>query len=188
MASIEAKTRDYMNSPEGQRRAQEKLEEYIAKGKDRTKAGSYVMHKDRMRRIADEFVKVVQSMTTASALSSTGFSNPASVVDLFHSMQISNPEKLDDNTYKVTVTFTGNLYRPSLDSAKYGGIDNIVALFNNGYAAPGAEYVIGTWHGETISGNPFRDSGRFMQAAQKQIENKYASRDVIVELNPVYER
>jgi len=188
-ASINAKVRDYMNSPEGRRRAQEKLDEYINSGKDRTKAGSYVMNKHRMRRIADEFVNAVRTYGTASAISTgTGFSDPSSVIELFQTMQISNVEKLDSQTYKVTINFTGDLSRPSLDATKYGGIDNIIALFNNGYAAPGAEYVIGSWHGGTISGNPFRDSGRFMQAAQRQIESKYASRDVIVELNPVYEQ
>lgn len=188
-ASIEAKARAYMDSEKGQARAKAKLDEYITIGRDRTKAGSYVMNHTRMRRIADEFIRAVQKLTSTQALSSgSDFSDPSSVVELFQSMSISNPEKLDENTYKVTVNFTGDLSRRSLEPDRYGGVDNIVALFNNGYVAPRAEYVIGIWHGETISGLPFRDSGRFMQAAQQQIESKYASRDVIVELNPIYEQ
>ena len=187
-ASIEAKAKAYMDGAKGQERARTKLQEYMVTGKDRTKAGSYVMNHTRMRRIADEFVRAVQRLASAQALSSgSSFSDPSSVVELFQSMSISNPEKLDENTYKVTVNFTGDLSRRSLEPDRYGGIDNIVALFNNGYVAPGAEYVIGTWHGETTSGLPIRDGGRFMQAAQQHIESKYASRDVIVELNPVYE-
>ena len=69
----------------------------------------------------------------------------------------------------ATIPFEfGNKHRDSLYPAGYSGVDNIVALFNNGYQASNTVY--GSWHGKKIKSLQARDGLHFVQAAQRSFE------------------
>jgi hypothetical protein len=74
------------------------------------------------------------------------------------------------------------LRRDSLQSEKYDGIDNIVAMFNNGYRADG--YVYGPWRGHSptegitedyawVWSKKEREALHFMQDAIEEFNSKY---------------
>ena len=52
-------------------------------------------------------------------------------------------------------------FRPSLVPEKYGGVDDMAALFNNGYNAGGIVY--GMWHGKYVASLPERECALFVQ-------------------------
>lgn len=78
------------------------------------------------------------------------------------------------------------MYRPSLNPAKYGGVDNIVALFNNGYKA--SDYVYGNWHGNRVRSTISRPGLNFMQEAVSDFNGGYgAANDIVAKLSGEYE-
>ena len=86
----------------------------------------------------------------------------------------------DGNVFIIDINFEGNLYRSSLAPDKYGGVDNIVALLNNGYDA--GKYVYGIWKGheglyteETIRSLPHRAGAHFIQEAVEEFNSTYGA-------------
>lgn len=86
----------------------------------------------------------------------------------------------DGNAFTIDINFEGNLYRSSLAPDKYGGVDNIVALLNNGYDA--GKYVYGIWKGheglyteETIRSLPNRAGAHFIQEAVEEFNSTYGA-------------
>lgn len=73
----------------------------------------------------------------------------------------------------IPFTFEGNLHRDSLAPSKYGGVDNIVALLNNGYSAN--RTVFGSWHGKNIASRKERAGAGFVQSAVRIFMSQYAT-------------
>lgn len=83
----------------------------------------------------DELASIVTSHIAASGLSGIVATSGGAT-------------KVGKDTYRVVVTIGGDTYRPSLQPEKYGGIDNIAVLLNDGAAPAGR--VRGVWHGQEI--------------------------------------
>lgn len=87
----------------------------------------------------------------------------------------STPEELPDGSFRVRMWFEDNSFHPSLYKAKYGGVDNIANLLDEGYHA--RDYVYGVWKGHEELGRipsmPDREGANFVQKAMDELKNKY---------------
>lgn len=97
-------------------------------------------------------------------------------VSSISNIKVSNPVKVKNNLYRVGVSFSGDLHRPSLAPSLYpNGIENIVALLNNGYNA--SDYVYGNWNGsKRIRSLIKREGAHFAQNSVRIFESEYGAK------------
>ena len=135
--SLSSKLSAWIKSPQGQSRLQNKLEEYNRNGVKKTAAGDSVIPETRIYEAAAKFIQVLQ-MTAKS------YDLPDSVMKHIEGMSSSGTIIQTEEGFEIPLYFEGDLHRDSLDNdLGYEGINNIVALFNNGYHAQ--NYVYGWW-------------------------------------------
>lgn len=173
-ASIMAKVEEFAKSERGKKMIDEKLAEYMKKGKKKTNAGSVIISEAVMEQCAKDLIKLLTSKARSHAsMSGNGDGIPPSVLAHFSSLTYSKPIRVNDNTFKIIIQFTDDLSRPSLDPGMYGGINNIVALFNNGYRA--RESIYGWWdsHSKYTWSRTNREGLRFMQDAMAEFNSSY---------------
>lgn len=184
VASITAKLKKWETSKNGAKALSDKVSEYVISNKSTTSAGYKVITMRDMENMSKLLIRTMKA--NASLL-------PDSVAAHFSSLVSTAPKKMKDGRYQIEISFADDLSRPSLEPGKYGGVDNIVAIFNNGYPrnsgrVKAIENVSGFWHGEYIHAKGSRPALNFMQASVDEFNAKYgALYDVIVTLNPVYE-
>lgn len=185
MSSIVSKVSKYATSKDGKKRINDVSKKYREEGKTKTEGGSEILTKARMAELATELISILK--TTAAS-----YDLDASVMKHFDSLDYIFQD-LGDDKFECYIYFNDNLSRPSLenDYKQWGGINNIVALFNNGYVASAPKY--GWWNGHTpsgesvcrsgvgsanayIQGTQARPSLRFMQSAIEDFYSKYAKR------------
>lgn len=184
MSSIMSKVRNFTNSKEGKEKIDRILKEYRKNGISKTEAGSEVLTYTRMSELAQELISTLK-MTAAS------HNLPRSVMNHFNSLDYMMQD-LGDNKFECYIYFNDDLSRESLDSGEYqgDGINNIVALFNNGYVA--SDHVYGWWDGHKPTGESImhsmtgdesyafvrskigRPSLRFMQRSIQDFYSKYS--------------
>lgn len=183
MSSIMKKVRRYATSKDGKKRIRDVLEKYHKEGRDRTEGGSEVLTKARMAELATELISILK--TTAAS-----YDLAASVMRHFDTLDYIFQD-LGDGKFECFIYFNDDLSRDSLetDYNQGEGINNIIALFNNGYVASAPKY--GWWNGHTptgesgyrsglnstsayIMGTQARPSLRFMQTAIEDFYSKYA--------------
>lgn len=152
--SIMQKVNAYGRSVNGKLRMKECIEKYAADGVNKTAAGDKVITETEMHKAAARLISVLQSTARSYDL-------PASVMQHFDSLHGSDVYKMPDGSSVIYIYFGGDLHRDSLYSEGYDGIDNIVALLNNGYHAK--NYVYGWWEGHSPSGDNSYRSGGFDQ-------------------------
>lgn len=141
--SIASKFDAWAKSEVGKARMREKVEEYQRSGVARTKAGSAVISE---RRIGVAVMRLRQCLEAAIQDAML----PDSVAEHVRAMYDAKPIRVGDS-WEVCIYFGGDLHRDSLDNdLPYEGVDNIVALFNNGYDAK--DYVYGWWDGHEPEG------------------------------------
>lgn len=153
--------------------------------------GEYAIGRKAAVRLADHLIQIIRSKL------------PESIADVGNTLYHTNPRKTPEGGYTITIRFDRSaLHRDSLenDYMDYGGIDNIVALFNNGYHA--RDYVYGWWNGHSPTGEALarsnmltedyawvrsvrdRDGLHFMQAAQDEFnaiyKDKYGGVQVVL--------
>ena len=138
--SLKDKLDTWIKSPQGQARMQAKMEQYVRDGVTKTAAGSDVVPETRIYRAAAKFIQVLRDTAQTYDL-------PESVMKHISEMESGNIIVTSDG-FEIPLYFDGDLHRDSLENdAGYDGIDNIVALFNNGYHA--SNYVYGWWNGHS---------------------------------------
>jgi len=183
MESIKKKVNDYAKSADGKKRIEDKVEEIRLSSDGRTASGDYITTIMDMRS-ATRLMKseLIHSAQTAGL--------PDSVMDHVDvdPMGMSEPVKVRNGHYYTSLTFADGerykLYRPSLEIVKNGsptgkrtgdGIDNIVALFNNGYNAD--KQVLGLWAGHEdlgiVGSRVSRKGLLFMQDAVRNFNRKF---------------
>ena len=146
---IMKKVQDFAKSEEGQRRMNAVLKDYRAAGIEQTGAGGRIISAKDMADAAQAMIRILTDHAARSGL-------PTSVMEHFRLLGSTPPRKLRGDArsggedYVVYIRFGGDLHRESLLPEEYDGIDNIVALFNNGYSAN--NYVYGWWDGHAPSG------------------------------------
>ena len=186
-ASIEKKIMDYAKSDKGQKRMTSTLKKYVNTNVDKTDAGSTVINKKRMRAAAKALVNYVKTAAQSSGVAD-------SVLADISTLKASEPKYVGGTTWEVELSFGGDLSRPSLEPETYGGVTNIIALFNNGYPKDAGRsaaiaHVSGYWHGEFVNARPSREALHFMQQAVIEFNTKYAqTHNTYVTLDAIYEQ
>lgn len=151
LSSIMQKVEAYGRSANGKLRMKERIEKYAAEGINKTAAGNKVITETDMWTAAAKLISVLKNTAQSHDL-------PASVMQHFDSLHCSEIKKMPDGSSVIYIYFGGDLHRDSLYSEGYDGIDNIVALLNNGYHAK--NYVYGWWEGHSPTGdNSYRSGG-----------------------------
>lgn len=186
-AAIEAKVLNYANSDKGKAKMRKKMQSYINKNAKETDAGSPVINKAEMSVAAEALIKFVKQMASSSDVA-------GSVLADISTLTAGRPVALSDGSYQIELSFKSDLSRPSLMPEKYGGVTNIIALFNNGYPkdagrSSAISYVDGMWHGKFTRALPYREPLGFMQSAVEMFNWLYGEDyNVTVTLNGIYEQ
>lgn len=137
----------YSRSVEGKLRMKERINKYVSDGQSRTAGGGKVMTEDDMYRAAYKMMDVLKQTAKESDL-------PPSVMQHILTMDCSKPYKMPDGHMEIWIYFGGDMHRESLEDGDGGhtgeGVNNIVALFNNG--AHASDYVYGWWNNHSPTG------------------------------------
>lgn len=182
-ADIMSKLNAYANSSEGQKKMSDKIRSY-RNGSDphvsatgKTYGGGIIMSDKQMIAAAKKLIATIRSVAASSGL-------PASVMEHIESLNYTLPYEFTDGSKGIQIYISDNPKRESLYPAKYGGVDNIVAIFNNGYSAKDSVY--GVWHGKPAKSLDSRQGSFFMQKAVDQFMSSYSDYDVSVDLSSDY--
>lgn len=148
------KVRDFSRTQDGQRMMDDRIAEYRRTGVRRTGAGDVILTDDTMHEIAYELIRNLQQMAEVLEMSRV---LPHSVAAHFQWLSAEVIRSNKDGSCTIGIFFDDDLHRDSLIG--YGhdgsmgtrtgdGVDNIIALFNEGYNAAGA--VHGFWESAGI--------------------------------------
>ena len=133
--------------------------------------------------VAEEFVSILKDEINAMAdVSVPDGGLGSSAIRALSNISISEPVLLSNGDYSIDISFDGDMYRPSLDPSKYGGINDISALLNNGYEAKISVY--GKWHGEDRWSLRKRSGAHFIGNTVSRFKanrDKYNIKDIIVD-------
>lgn len=186
MDSILDKVYAWERSDKGQKKIQGTVNKYVRNNVSRTKAGSRVV---TQRDMLDAARKLVQTIKDTAH----GCDLPASVLAHFDSLSIGKLQRQADDSYTIEINFTDDLTRESLQPEKYGGVRNIIAIFNNGYPADRSRseaisHVAGYWHGKETVALEFRPGLYFLQDAVNDFNMNYGMPlGMYAELGAVYD-
>lgn len=186
MDSILDKVYAWERSDKGQKKIQGTVNKYVRNNVSRTKAGSRVV---TQRDMLDAARKLVQTIKDTAH----GCDLPTSVLAHFDSLSIGKLQRQADDSYTIEINFTDDLTRESLQPEKYGGVRNIIAIFNNGYPADRSRseaisYVAGYWHGKETVALEFRPGLYFLQDAVNDFNMNYGMPlGMYAELGAVYD-
>ena len=156
VASINAKVAAWGKTSAGQAKINAVINNYIQKGTSSvmiTGTGNLIT-KAQMAEAAEKMKSILTQC--ASGL-------PASVQAHVANASIGPITQNGPSSYAVELSFDGDMFRPSLQPSRYGGVSNIVALFNNGYFA--GNQVVGEWHGQTVGSKTERAGTHFVTQA-----------------------
>ncbi len=182
MQSIFSKCKEWSESKKGKEQMRRTINQMQKSGQRITAAGSEVLTKTKMSELADELISILRN-TAAS------YDLPSSVLDHFDSLTYV-VQDLGNSEYEFDIYFADDLSRESLytDYDQGSGINNIIALFNNGYVASAPKY--GWWENHKPTGESIirsavggrdayirslqgRPSLNFMQRAIQDFVSKY---------------
>ena len=186
MDSILDKIYAWERSDKGQKKIQSTVNKYVRNNIDRTKAGSRVVTQRAMREAAQKLVQTVKDTAHSCDL-------PASVLAHFDSLSVGKLQRQADGSYIIEINFTDDLTRESLQPEKYGGVRNIIAIFNNGYPSDmsrseAISHVAGYWHGKETVALEFRPGLYFLQTAVNDFNLNYGMPlGMYAELGAVYD-
>lgn len=184
--SILDKVRAWECSDKGQKKIQSTVNKYIRNNVSRTKAGCRVITKRDMNEAAQKLVKTIKDAAFSCDL-------PASVLDHFNSLDIGKLQCQADGSYVIEINFTDDLTRESLQPQTYGGVRNIIAIFNNGYPADRSRstaisHITGWWHGKETVALEYRPGLYFLQDAVNDFNLNYGiPLGMYAELGAVYD-
>lgn len=99
-------------------------------------SGKAIPTKAEMRTIANDFVKI---------LTNEAGEVPGSIAAILQSTMMIGPIEQSDNIFVYEIVIPRDLHRESLWPEQYDGVDNIIALFDEGYTA--SNYVYGQKYG-----------------------------------------
>lgn len=148
-AAIMQRLNAWSETTAGAKRIQQVIDDYKKRNVHETAAGSRIISDQDMYVAAGKLINVLRSTARDYGLA-------PSVIALFDTLDHSSIIEMPDGSATIYVYFTGDKHRDSLYPEGYeGGIDNIVALLNNGYHA--GNYVYGWWDGHSDSAGGYTD-------------------------------
>lgn len=158
-------------SNRGQKKIEDTVNRYIRQNINKTDAGSRVITQREMLQAATKLVQAIKRAAQGCAL-------PPSVIAHFDSLKVSRVQRQPDNSYLIEINFTDDLSRESLQPERYGGVRNIIAIFNNGYPSDPSRseaisYVSGYWHGKETQALEYRPGLYFLQSAVNDFNLNY---------------
>lgn len=165
--SILEKAKAHMNTPKRQK-------EILKKTNDAALNGSSDGSIRSIYEAASKFIYVLRKEIESSGLS-------AEAMDAISQINYTSAVQIGDGKYMIGVYFAGDLSRPSLNTEKYDGIDNIVLLFNNGVDHK-MRPVYGKWHGRETWSRTVIPGTYFMQSAVRDFMSNYASEYNVVDI------
>lgn len=171
MDSILDKLYTWERSDKGQKKIQSTVNKYVRNNVRKTKAGSRVLTENDMIEAAKKLVQTIRD-------TAHGCNLPLSVDAHFDSLRVGKLQRKPDGSYIIEINFFDDLTRESLQPEKYGGVRNIIAIFNNGYPSDmgrseAISYVSGLWHGKETTALEFRPGLYFMQDAVNDFNLNY---------------
>lgn len=152
--SIRAKLRAALSTPAGKKKIME--------------AGVNTKGLKTPEAAAEKFLEILQKTIRSSGLSS-------GVMDAVSDWKTSGVTYLGDGHYMTGVTFAGEEFRFSLDVQRYGGIENIVALYDQGVNHT-MRPVRGEWHGKETWSRTVIPGAHFIDSAITEFMTSYASK------------
>ncbi len=120
---------------------------------------------------AEKFIGVLQAAIQDSGLSANA---AGAISDLDHTSAAGYKDINGTFKYTVRVYFTGDLSRPSLDEARYGGIDDLAELFDTGVDHQ-MRAVHGVWHGHETWSRTVIPGAHFIDAAISDFMGNYST-------------
>lgn len=177
---FQAKLEAWSKTPAGKKRIKDGINDIRASG-GKLANGEEILTERQMEALAAEIMIMVESRLPYS-ISNVG-------------MHSHPPQKTSDGDCYIDIYFNEeSLPRPSLLNSRYphDGVENIVALFNNGMDAK--KFAYGLWEGHKPSSYHMRHNGKstdddawlrslphrdpllFMQAAVDEFNAKYAKK------------
>lgn len=183
MSSIMRKVSAHSRTDKGKAEMRERIQKYRADGVGKTGGGGKVVTEADMWTAATKMIDVLRSTAQSYGL-------PASVMRHFDSLACSRIYEMPDGSSIIYIYFEDDLHRDSLYPEGYDGVQNIIALLNNGYHAK--DYVYGRWAGHSPAGGSKLDGGsadasayirsrkdreglRFIQQAVKDFNGNYGA-------------
>lgn len=149
--SIMDKVSAYAKSSTGKEKMNRCIHQYVGSGVKQTAAGDRVPTEDMMWEAVSKFLYVMR-VTAAE------YDLPESVMAHINGLESVGQIRQTPDGYEIALFFEGDLHRDSLENdLGYEGVENIVALFNNGYHAK--NYVYGWWNGHRATGDGVLRSG-----------------------------
>ena len=183
-SALMGKVEAYAKTSVGKKKMSDKIASYRTGGDPhvsstgKTYGGGNIMTVDQMVDAAKDFIAILKRSAASENL-------PHSVMEHIESFRFTTPYIMPDGSASMEIYMSDAPGRASLYPEKYVGVDNIVAIFNNGYTAD--DKVYGNWHGKYISSLDKRQGSFFMQKAVGEFMAKYGSEyDVTVNLDPLY--
>jgi len=147
--ALRQKIEAFAKTDKGKKLINQKIEFYAGGGNGgKTVSGTRIRTEGDMNRAAIIMIEIMKRNAREAGL-------PASVMEHFNDLHFTAPVKLPGGDIWIGINFEGDLHRDSLENDEglgYDGIDNIVALFNNGYHAK--NYAYGWWNGHHPSNVP----------------------------------
>lgn len=171
MDSILAKAKAHMGSSAGQSKVNTVVSKVML-GNIRLQSGGTAHTPEEA---ASKFIEVLRS-----SINSAGLSEGA--IGAVSNIEHGSAHSIGNNTYIIGVYFVGDMTRPSLDEAKYGGINDIVALFNNGVDHT-MRPVHGLWHGRETWSRTVIPGTHFIEQAVADFMGNYASEYNVINIS-----
>lgn len=167
MGSIMSKVSSYTKSAEGKGRMKEYIGQCRSQGRYKTLGGSTIITEDEMISASGKMIQLIQEAGRAAEL-------PESVMNHLYCLEVSPVTYRKDGSAVMYIYFSGDLYRESLEDGDNGytgdGINNIVALFNNG--AHASNFVYGWWNGHNPTGVSLDRAGGDLKSGYAWVRSK----------------
>lgn len=184
--AVRKKVKVWEYSNEGQHTLQKKVNNYILHNVERTQAGAKVLTRRQMIEYADKLVNSIRATANSYGL-------PESVAAHFDSLKRGRCELQPDGSFAIEINFTDDLSRASLEPERYGGVRNIIAIFNSGYPrdrsrSEAISHVSGWWHGTYTTALGSRPGLYFLQDAVNDFNTTYGiPNGMYAELDAIYD-
>lgn len=163
MSSTLAKAKSYMGSSEGQSKVNSTVQKIMLGNVKLQSGGTVHTPEDAAAKFIDVLLRSIES---------SGLSPNA--ISAVSGLDYTPATRIGENTWLVGVYFTGDLSRPSLQEDKYGSIENIVKLLNNGVDHT-MRPVHGIWHGNEVWSRTTIPGAHFVEQAVTDFMGNYAS-------------
>lgn len=124
--------------------------------------------KAKMKYSPDEIANKYISTLQGSIDGNLSYENVAKAISGF---EYSYTEGKDGN-YIIEINFSKDLSRPSLNPERYGGINNLAALYDKGVGKT-MNQVYGEWHGNIVGSRTNINGAGFMEDAKSAFIANY---------------